>query len=377
MQLSMRLRTALKLYPYIWPNDKFMRRRIFLSLGLLVISIIRSVGVPLILKHVIDVISISRPISLFSIGLLISYGVAWTLNKIMDQLRQLAVNRVIEHGMSLMCLNVIDHLISLSLGYHTSRKTGGIISLIERTQNSFWPLFIGLFFIIIPTLISIAFAAIILSYLYGLIYGAILTIVLTVYMIFTIWGCQWTSKAQSISNEKYSEVSTAVVDNLLNYETIRYFGTRKQEYSRCKRLLAKREITATRQHFTGEMVQILQGVILGIGLITLTYLSGTQVINGNLKISDFVLINVYLLQFMVPLGIFGYILRDINKGLTNFKEIVNLLNIKPEIQDKENAISLITEDAEIKFENVTFGYADNRLVLKGINFQIPAKKPLL
>ncbi|MDF1757554.1 MAG: ATP-binding cassette domain-containing protein [Legionellaceae bacterium] len=374
MPLSKRIRAALKLHPYIWPKDKRMQLRLLFAVILLLTSIFINIGVPLILKQVIDMISSPQSITILSIGLLISYGFAWTINKVMNQLRQIAINRVIERGMRLMCLNILDHLLSLSLRYHSSRKTGGLISLIERAQDSFWPLFLGVCFIIVPTLIEIVFAAVILTYMYGFTYGGILALVLTIYMVFSIWGSQWSSRAQSISNERYSEVSSAVVDNLLNYETIRYFGTRKHEHTRCDKLLDKREDAATRQHFTGELVQLIQGVILGIGLIILTYLSGSQVMNGSLKVSDFVLINVYLLQFMNPLGIFGYILRDTNKGLTNFEEVVHLLSEQPEIQDKKNAISLTTNNTNITFENVTFGYDENRLVIQGISFKIPAKK---
>lgn len=374
MLLSKRLNAVSKLYPYLWPNDLKIRLRLIVAMFLLLGTMILNVSVPLILRQVIDVISSPSSIKLVAAMLLVAYGMAWTLSKSMEHLRFLAVNRVIARGMRLLCLDVFNHLIGLSLRFHASRKTGEIISAIERAQYAFWPFFCGLFLIIMPTFIEMIAAATILTYLYGLQYGLILALILGSHITFSVFASQWSARTQSLANEKSSQVSTVIVDSLLNYETIRYFNAKQFEYNRCNALLAEREDAATKQHFSAEVVQLGQAVIMGIGLIILTCLSGSQVMNGSLKISDFVLINVYLLQFMTPLGYFGYVLRDMNEGLTNIQGVVDILNEQSDVHDKDNAAPLTIKQGVVTFNNVQFGYDSRRAILHNVSFEIPSKK---
>ncbi len=369
-----RFRAVLKLYPYIWPRDWAIRWRFILAVFLLLTTIALNVGVPLILRQVINLISSQSSTLLMAEMLLIAYGVVWTFSKTTDQLRLIAINRVVERGMRLLCLNIFNHLIGLSFRFHAERKTGALLSTIDRAQFAFWPFFCGLFFLIIPTLIEVVIAAGILIYLYGYIYGVILAMTLIIYMIFSVYGSKWSTVAQCVANEKSAHVTTTIVDSLLNYETIRHFVNQKYEAEKCDYLLSEREVASTKQHARGEWVTLGQGIIMGIGLIVLTWLSGTQVMAGKLQVSDFILINVYLLQFMGPLGHFGYVLRDMNEGLTNIDEVMDILDEKPDIQDSLTAQALTLKEGVISFEKVSFGYDARRPILHEVSFTIPAKK---
>jgi ATP-binding cassette subfamily B protein len=376
MQFTQRLKAALKLSPYLWPKDRAIRLRLIASILLLLTTIVLNIGVPLILRQVIDVISSPSSIKSLGVVLMLAYGFAWTFSRAMNQLCMLPLNRVIERGMRLLCLSVFNHLMRLSLRYHSSRKTGEILSVIDRAQFAFWPLFCGLFFLILPTLIEMIIAASILTYLYGFAYGMTLLFILGTYMIFSVYGSQWSAQIQGLANEKSSKVSSVLVDSLLNYEVVRSFGTREYEYKRCDAFLAEREDAATKQHNSAQWVHLGQGVVMGVGLIILTVLSGSGVIAGTLKISDFVLINMYLLQFMSPLGNFGYVLRDINEGLTNFVEVGKILEEEPEVQDADDAVPLILKTGMITFEHVSFSYDTRRAILQDVCFDIPAKKTI-
>ncbi|KTD56763.1 ATP-binding transmembrane ABC transporter [Legionella santicrucis] len=376
MQFTQRLKAALKLSPYLWPKDRKIRLRLMVSILLLLTTIALNIGVPLIFRQVIDVISSPSSIKLLAVVLMLAYGFAWTFSRAMNQLCMIPLNRVIERGMRLLCLSVFDHLMGLSLRYHSSRKTGEILSVIDRAQFAFWPFFCGLFFLILPTLIEMIIAASILTYLYGFAYGIILIFILGTYMIFSVYGSQWSAQIQEVANEKSSQVSSVLVDSLLNYEVVRSFGTREYEYRRCDAFLAERENAATKQHNSAQWIHLGQGIVMGVGLIILTILSGSGVMAGTLKISDFVLINVYLLQFMVPLGNFGYVLRDINEGLTNFVEVGKILEEEPEVQDAHDAVPLILTSGMVTFDNVHFAYDSRRNILQHVSFNIPAKKTI-
>lgn len=365
-----------RLFPFLWPTDWRIRLRFILGIVLLFVIIALNIGVPLVFRSVINVISNQSSTLLLVESVLIFYGVLWLLSKTTEQLRLILMARVIERGICKLCLNVFDHLVSLSLRFHSSRKIGSIVNAIERAQSAFPNLIWGLFFVIVPTLIEIIIAACILTYLYGIIFGITLTLILTIYMIFSVVGSAWNTAALQNSNELNAQANNKIIDSLLNYETIRYFGNQEYEHNRCQNLLIARENAITKQLSRGEIMHIGQGIIMGVGLIILTWLSGIKVFQGDLHVSDFVLINGYLLQFMMPLGQFGYVFRSISEGVTNFKDILNLLDEKSEIIEKPDAKPLIVHQGNIIFENVKFCYDERRPILRGINFKIPAKKTI-
>ncbi len=363
-----------KLYSYIWPKDWGIRSRLIGAIILLLMTILLNIGVPLVFRETINAISkVESPIFIAEV-LLIAYGVLWTLSKALDQVRLIIFNRVVERGVRLLSLNLFDHLNHLSLDFHTKRKTGVIVSIIDRVKNSFAMLVWAVLFLIVPTIIEVIIATAILIYLFGILYGIILATILLTYMIFTVKGSRWSVGAQKIANEKSSLAANKIVDSLLNYETIRYFTNQRYEHARCDQILAEQENTATKQHLYGEVVLLGQGIIMGIGLIILTYLSGMSVTKGVLLVSDFVLINGYLLQFMVPLSHFGYVLRDMNEGFTNLAEMLKILDEKPTVQDKVDAKSLNIKTSTIQFDHVNFSYDIRRPILQNITFEISSGK---
>lgn len=372
MNFPKRFSTIIKISPYFWTNDWSIRWRFLISIFLMLITIGLNIGVPLILRQVINMISSPPSGLLMAEMLLVAYGVVWTFSKTTEQLQLVAFNRVVERGMRLLCLNTFDHLLNLSFKFHASRKTGALLGSLDRAQFSFWPIF-GVFHIILPTLIEIMIATGILIFLYGWNYGLILAGTLLVYMLFSIYGSQWSTEAQRIANEKSAEVSANVADSLLNYETIRHFVNQKYEHEKCSKLLALREDAATKQHALGELVTLGQGIIMGVGIIVLTWLSGNQVINGTLRVSDFILINVYLLQFMGPLAQFGYIFRGMNEGITNLEDVMELLDEKPDLKDSPKSSALNFKKGVITFNKVSYAYDVRRPILHEVSFEIPAK----
>lgn len=369
-----RLKVIIRLYPYLLANNWSARLRFISAISLLVATSTFNICLPLVLKQIIATIVVHPAPLLFAHVSLISYGFIWTFSKVTEQLRFIVMNRVIERGIHLLCLAIFDHLLALSLRFHTERKTGAILSAIDRVRFSFPGLVWGIFFLILPTLTEIIIAALILIYLYDLMYGIILITILITYMLISILGNIWSMHAQRIANQKTILVNTNIVDSLLNYETIRHFDKFQHEHHRCNTLLANQEEASINQHLRSQLVLLLQGLLMGTGLTILTYISGRAVMADTLKVSDFVLINVYLMQLMVPLGNFGYVLRDINQGLTNLEDAIQLLDEKPDIQNAPNAINLQVKQGIIHFNHVNFSYDLRRPILHRLSFVIPAKK---
>ena len=362
-------------FNYLWTSDWNMRLRIISALFFVALTICLNMSIPLIFENIINKLSTCTvmPAGLVQL-LLIIYGVTWICSKITLQMREIVLARVIGRGVRTLSITVFDHLHKLSLRFHLERKTGAIAAIISRIQRAFPDIFMEIFIFLIPTLIEVVIAIGVLWYFYSFVYGALLFVVLGLYILFSIIGIGWSSKALIASLQEEEKVATRMVDSLLNFETVKYFNNQKFEHEECDRALQQFENALVKKEVRSELVHMGQGIIMGLGLLLFTWISGTAVIKGHMKTGDFVLINSYLLQFIYPLSFFGIILRHIRRGFGDMEDAFHLLDMKPDIIDKPNAQELITEKVEITFDNVVFGYGSQRTILKGVSFKVQAGK---
>lgn len=337
---------------------------------LVVISIGLNLSIPIILKHIVESFSLVNKHVNFQVTLLLlAYGIIWTLTQAILQLRQILMFKPLESSIRILSLKLFDHLHSLSVKFHLDKRTGAIIGALEKAQHGMPDVFWGLYFFIIPTVIEIILAISILWYFYGIIYGLILMSIIATFIIFTIFCSERAMHSQSLSNEQHLKTNSFIVDSLLNFMSVRHFNNKKYEMQKCETSLKERENTLVKSLVNMEVIRLGQGIILGCGLILITYVAGKNTLLKIHDISDFVLINGYVLQFAAPLSFFGFILRDMRKGLKDLENVVNLLKTETDVREDEN-LKTIKKLKTIEFNNVSFGYNHSNLILKNINLKI-------
>jgi ABC-type transport system involved in Fe-S cluster assembly fused permease/ATPase subunit len=261
--------------------------------------------------------------------------------------------------------------------FHLDRKTGAITNALELAQHGFPDVFWGLFLFVIPTIIELFLAGIILCYFYGAIYGFILLIIATVFIIFTLYATEWASHFQTLSNQQKSKTNENIVDSLLNFASVKYFNNKEYEVLKCDNYLKEREKFLVKSISSMELVRIGQSLIIGLGLVILTYTAGKQALLNVYDVSDFVLINGYVLQFAAPLSHMGFIARNIRSGINELTSTMEIFNIKPTTSFHMEKNSKSLEKLEsIEFKNVSFGYDPSCLVLKDVSFYLQAGKTI-
>ncbi|CAN5198426.1 ABC transporter ATP-binding protein/permease [soil metagenome] len=372
------LKLIISVLPFLWVNNWGMRFRIILSLIFTAFMIALHVSLPLFFRKIVNSLSACTPKDpiYFISMLLVGYGILWTVSQIITQLRAIVLYRSLEHSMRLLAMKVFNHLLSLSLRFHLDRKTGAITTAIERAEDGLDHIFWGIFLYVINTLIEIVIVITILTILFGWMYSTILALVMITYLLFTSMALAKSVEVQERYNEKREAAGARLVDTLLNVETVKYFNNEKYEKQQCDEILKEQEDAGVAKYQFDSISEMGQNIIIGTGLVVLTWLSGNAVMNGTMNVGDFVLINGYLLQFIYPLNHFGYIIRSIRKGLNDVNSAMNLLALKPEIKDAPNAIDLKITDATITFDNVHFAYDERRPILKGVSFTVPAGKSI-
>jgi ABC-type transport system involved in Fe-S cluster assembly fused permease/ATPase subunit len=360
------------IFPFIWNNEWSIRARLIWAMALVFVTIALEVSVPLILKYVIQNFSTPELTVNSLIWVLGAYGFIWTLGQVCSELRYVVMFRSFERSVRRLSLKLVERLIKLSLRYHLERKTGAVISAIERAQNGLPTLFWGPLFILIPTVLGIGIAAVILWRLYGYVYGLGLVITVLAYIGFSLLSVKWTISAQIWCGKARSKSNAKLADCLLNYETIHHFNNQDYELKQNNILLEERENAFTQFLVRNEVVVLIQAIIIGSGLTVLTLLSGHAVLAHQLNISDFVLINGYLLQFAIPLSYFGDTLRDMRKATNDMQSVIEILNKKPDTPDDSKFAKLQMSEGTVVFDKVSFSYDVRRPILREVSFTIPA-----
>jgi ATP-binding cassette subfamily B protein len=361
------------LFPYLWE----FRGRVLLALVSLVVAKVANVGVPLVLKEIVDSLDISAANLAITVPvmLLFAYGALRLASSFFNEMRDVLFTRVRYRAMRRLTIRTLHHLHDLSLRYHLERKTGAISSDLQRGAASLSSLLNYFTFSIIPVAVEFLLVAMILISQYDLVFTIIIFCSVAVYVIFTLKVMNWRMQYRIEMNRLESKANNEAVDSLINYETVKYFNNEKMEADRCNETLGQWENNAVLSQTSMSALNFGQGSIIALGVTVIMFFAAHEVVNGQMSLGDLVLVNAVLLQLFIPLGFLGVVYRQIRYSLADMQQLVTLLNEKPEIQDRPDAKSLEVKEGEIRFQHVDFAYQDDRPILHDVNFTIkPGRK---
>ncbi|MGZ3692286.1 MAG: ABC transporter transmembrane domain-containing protein, partial [Pseudobdellovibrio sp.] len=355
--------TVKSLSGYLWPKDRLdLKVRVVISMLCLIIAKVINVYVPFLYKSAIDELSLNVLIVL-PVGIILSYGIARVLQQTFGELRDFFFAKVSQHSQRTVALSTFAHLHQLSLAFHLDRQTGGLSRVIERGTRAIQTVLSFMLFNIIPTLFEILLVTAIFYRKFGLQYALITFVTVGLYVYFTFSITNWRTKFRKSMNERDSEANTKAIDSLLNYETVKYFGNEEHEYRRYDVSLEQYQVEALKSQSSLSLLNIGQGFIIGLGLVSIMWLAAQGVVDKTLTVGDFVLVNTMLIQLFIPLGFLGFVYREVNQGLIDMEKMFELLYVHAEINDKPSAPALKPTDWSIEFQNVNFQYNPDRQIL--------------
>jgi ATP-binding cassette subfamily B protein len=229
-------------------------------------------------------------------------------------------------------------------------------------------------FIILPTFIEVLLVGAILLTTYESTFTLIIFLTIIIYILFTLMVTNWRMSYRHEMNRLDSKANSIAVDSLLNYETVKYFNNEEYEIKRYGDVLFKWENAAMQSTKTMSLLNFGQAIIITFGVTIIMIFASSGVVDGSLTLGDLVLVNALMLQLFVPLNTLGIVYRQITYAMADMNMLLKLLDQKIEIVDKENAQDLVVNTGNIKFEDVSFSYNQNRSILKDISLEIPAGK---
>ncbi len=367
--------TLKTLLPYLFE----FKTRVLLALSCLVAAKVASVGLPFILKHIVDSLDLfqsAEKILVLPIGLLVAYGSVRLANVLFGEIRDTLFGRVTERAMRRIGLTVFKHLHALDLDFHLSRQTGGLSRDIERGTSGISFLLRFMVFNIVPTLLEIALVLAVFLYNYHVYFALIVASSIVAYVFWSVKATEWRTSFVRAANIADSKSNSAAVDSLLNYETVKYFNNEDYEAKRYDNDLAEWEEARRKNRLTLFALNGGQAFIVAIAMTSMMILAAHNIVNGQMTLGDFVLVNAFMMQIFMPLNFLGFVYREMKGSLANIENMFKLLRQSPKVKDIENATELTVTSGKIEFKNVSFYYQSQRPIIKNLNIVIPAGKKI-
>ena len=367
--------TLQRLLPYLWQY----KWRVALALVFMVVAKLANVGVPMLLKELVDAMSLQpgdpRALLVVPLGLLLAYGGLRLATSAFTELRELVFAKATQGAARSIALQTFEHLHALSLRFHLARQTGGMTRDIERGVRGIESLISYSLYSIVPTLIEVGLVLSILAVKFDAWFAWITLSALALYIVFTVRITEWRTQFRRQANEFDSAAHTKAIDSLLNYETVKYFGNEAFEASRYDDSLERLRRARLKAQTTLSLLNTGQQLIIAVALVAMLWRATQGVVDGRMTLGDLVMINAFMIQLYIPLNFLGVLYREIKQSLTDLDKMFTLMDREREVADVPEAPSLALQGApEVRFDGVHFAYEPDRPILHGVSFTIPAGK---
>ena len=367
--------TLSRLLPYLWQY----KWRVVIALVLMVGAKLANVSVPLLLKELVDAMSLKpgdpQAVLVVPVALLVGYGALRLLTSAFTELRELVFAKATQGASRSIALQTFEHLHALSLRFHLARQTGGMTRDIERGVRGIESLISYSLYSIIPTLIEVGLVLTILAVKFDAWFAGITLLALALYIFFTVRITEWRTQFRKQANEFDSAAHTRAIDSLLNYETVKYFGNEVFEAGRYDESLERLRVARLKAQTTLSVLNTGQQLIIAAALVAMLWRATEGVVAGRMTLGDLVMINAFMIQLYIPLNFLGVLYREIKQSLTDLDKMFVLMDREREVADAPGAPALALQGApDVVFDRVSFAYESDRPILKDISFTIPAGK---
>ncbi|MBB1604474.1 ABC transporter ATP-binding protein/permease [Variovorax sp. UMC13] len=379
--------TLRRLFPYLWDY----KWRVLAALTFMVGAKVANVGVPVLLKTLVDTMTpkpdMAQALLVVPIALLVGYGLLRLSTSLFSELRELVFAKATEGAARRISLEVFRHLHALSLRFHLERQTGGMTRDIERGTRGVHSLISMSLYSIVPTIIELGLVLTILGVKFDALFVWITGAALVLYIGFTVTVTEWRTQFRKTMNELDTMAQSRAVDSLLNYETVKYFNNEEFEAKRYDASLDRYRKAAIKSQRTLSMLNAGQQLLIAVSLVLMLWRATSGVVEGRMTLGDLVMVNAFMIQLYIPLNFLGVIYREIKQSLTDLDKMFVLMEKEREVQDAPGARPLSLRplppeeggggegrgvDATIRFEDVSFAYEPSRPILRHVSFEIPA-----
>ena len=268
-------------------------------------------------------------------------------------------------------VKIFSYLQKLDFIFHTAKKSGELISKIKRGGSAFErmdseinrELTDDLFRLII---IAGAFSMISLKITYIFVFSIATIILISTFLI------KNNVKLRVRYNKEEDNISHIIADNLINYETVKYFASEKREVFNLVEAFKKWTISVWKLVMSSMRINLSVRLLSVITTIIILAMLGGDVINKKITAGDFILVMTFLMQIFPNIEKIVFRLRSIMNDYTDIKDYFAILDYPLEVKDPEQPLKFECKKGEVEFKNLSFSYEGGQEALKNISIAMSA-----
>jgi len=263
-----------------------------------------------------------------------------------------------------------DHIVQLSHKFHTSHKSGSLISRLNRGERSVEAL--NDFFIhnlgpIVFQIIIIAGALLILDPPSAL----VIVTVTVLFILFSLWIANKQKIPQYQSNKAEDREKGIMGDVFTNIESVKYFGKEKFVSNRYAKLAEDTKVKMIRFWDYGVLFTAGESLILSLGTFFIIFFPILRLIQGEIGVGTLVFIYSLYMGLTGPLFRLVFGIRRFYISLGDFHALFKYLKIKNDIVDKAGAPDIEIKEGRLELNNVSFSYPKKKAqAVQNINLNI-------
>ncbi|MCO5400468.1 ABC transporter transmembrane domain-containing protein [Ralstonia soli] len=361
-----------RIFAALWRAIWRYRKRVLAAVALLVLAKLCAVGVPIVLKWIVDGFGDAARVRVFPAFLLLAYAVLRFGGTLFGELRDMVFSRVSQPTVAAFMAQAFEHLHQLGPRFHASRQTGGLIRDVERGTTGIEFLLGVALFTILPTMVEIGSVLVIMMSRYSGWYLVTILLTFAAYCTATVLLTRRRVRLQRQMNEFDSLAGNRLLDSMLNHEAVKVYTSERFEAQRYRDILRQRIETAVANQRALSLLHVSQSGVIAGGVATVMLLAGQDVTRGVLSVGDLVLINAYIIQVCLPLNALGFMFREAKDAAINAERLFHLLEQRPDVADLPHGAPLHVTQGDVQFDHVDFGYEATRPILHDLSLHVPA-----
>jgi len=265
---------------------------------------------------------------------------------------------------------VFKHLHELDFAFHTDKSSGSLISAIKRGDGAFWSFYFSIHYRLIDVLISFFIMLYFFKALdFRIFMLAIISFLLS--LVITKFFIKANIKTRTKVNNQEDKISGVIVDNMINFETVKLFAKELRERARLKKVDKDWKKATWKYVITFRGLDVGMGIVINISIFLLFLLSLKLTLSGDMTIGDFVLVIGFAGSFYPKIFELVWGFRDIAKSYSDIQRYFDLLNFQVKVKDPKKPVKPKTIKGEVKYKNISFSYEDKQAdAVKNISLTI-------
>ncbi|MBN1332023.1 ABC transporter ATP-binding protein [Candidatus Dojkabacteria bacterium] len=268
-----------------------------------------------------------------------------------------------------MKLDIFRKLHELDVFYHTNKRSGSLISMMRRGENAFWSYNIEIERNLLRVLIDLIFTAV----AFFLVSPILMIIILVGFVLnlgFTYVLIKINMRTRRELNRQEDNITGIIADNMINYDTVKYFGNENLEQKRLTNQYDNWTKAIWSYANSFRVIELWIGILITVSVTLLMLVSREQLLAGTMSVGEFALVVTLSISFFPRLGEVIFRFRELTKNQTDFEKYLEVLDEKTEIVEEPDAEILKNVKGHIEYKNVNFQYREREKVISNFNLDI-------